>query len=135
MSIAEKYRNIFEDEMLTVSEFRKKIARIGTEHTDERDGQIFTLEDGSQINFKDGTFFYYNETFWHVQNKDYKNMKKAIIILNEQHTLLPEQEEILTARFGKFETLSVPANGWTKFEQEQAICLIALFPTSVGMIR
>jgi hypothetical protein len=62
-------------------------------------------------------------------------MKEAIIILNEQHKLLPEQEAILTQRFGKFETLSVPANGWTKVEQEQAImhitCQIVVFVSPI----
>ena len=48
-------------------------------------------------------------------------MKEAIIILNEQHKLLPEQEAILIQRFGRFETLSVPATGWTKDKQDQVI--------------
>jgi hypothetical protein len=62
-------------------------------------------------------------------------MRKAIIILNEQHKLLPEQEAILIQRFGRFETLSVPATGWTKDEQDQAIrqitCQIVVFVSPI----
>ena len=50
-------------------------------------------------------------------------MKKAIIIINEQHNLLPEQVEILENRFDSFELLKVPAEGWTKAEMDQIMLL------------
>lgn len=40
------------------------------------------------------------------------------VIINEQHSLLPEQEEILNSRFGAWEFLRVPANGWTLAEMK-----------------
>lgn len=48
-------------------------------------------------------------------------MEKCIVILNEQHSLLPEQEKILQKEYGEIEFLSVPANGWTLQEQEEVI--------------
>jgi hypothetical protein len=38
---------------------------------------------------------------------------KAIVVLNEQHSLMSEQEEILKDTFDSFNIKSVPANGWT----------------------
>jgi len=38
---------------------------------------------------------------------------KAILIINEQHKLLPEQESILQREYDTLETLKVPATGWT----------------------
>lgn len=36
----------------------------------------------------------------------------AILIINEQHVLLPEQQKLLLNKFGSFYTIQVPANGW-----------------------
>lgn len=36
----------------------------------------------------------------------------TILIINEQHALLPEQQKLLLNKFGSFYTLPVPANGW-----------------------
>ena len=46
-------------------------------------------------------------------------MNKAIVVLNEQHTLLPEQEKILNDFFDKWEIFSVPASGWTYKEMQE----------------
>ncbi len=43
---------------------------------------------------------------------------KTMIIINEQHTLLPEQESILKEKFGAWSTILVPATGWTREERE-----------------
>lgn len=48
-------------------------------------------------------------------------MKKVVLVINEQHSLLPEQERILKDRFGEWEVLRVPANGWTLKEQEEKV--------------
>lgn len=37
----------------------------------------------------------------------------ARVIINEQHTLLPEQEKILNTQFSSWEFFKVPASGWT----------------------
>jgi len=40
-------------------------------------------------------------------------MRKAIVIINEQHKLLLEQEEILNKNYrNNWECLKVPADGW-----------------------
>jgi len=49
---------------------------------------------------------------------------KTILIINEQHSLLPEQKEILSNRFENWEVLPVPSTGWTaKDMQETALYL------------
>jgi len=42
-------------------------------------------------------------------------MSKTLVILNEQHTLLPEQQKILDHEYGQdgWELFNVPAEGWT----------------------
>ena len=39
-------------------------------------------------------------------------MKKAIVIMNETHSLLPEQEEILRMAYEGFDIFPVPSQGW-----------------------
>lgn len=48
-------------------------------------------------------------------------MEKVVVIINEQHKLLEEQEEILKNSFGRWETLLVPAKGWSLGEQESIL--------------
>lgn len=40
-------------------------------------------------------------------------MKRAIIVMNETHSLLSEQKEILGRTYEKFDILPVPSQGWT----------------------
>lgn len=45
---------------------------------------------------------------------------KAKVILNEQHSLLPEQEGILDKKFENgWEIVPVPASGWTLAEMDE----------------
>lgn len=44
-------------------------------------------------------------------------MKRVQVIMNEQHKLLPEQEELLKEKFGTYDIVSVPSEGWTLKEQ------------------
>ena len=44
---------------------------------------------------------------------------KAIVIMNEQHTLLPGQVSALERMFDTYETLSIPATGWDALKQEE----------------
>lgn len=46
---------------------------------------------------------------------------KTTIIINEQHTLLPEQEAILKEKFETWSTILVPATGWSR-EERDIIC-------------
>ena len=39
-------------------------------------------------------------------------MKKAIIVMNESHSLKEEQEKILKKEYEKYEFLHVPSQGW-----------------------
>lgn len=41
-----------------------------------------------------------------------------ILIINEQHTLLPQQEKLLKEQFDTWETIKVPAAGWTRREMD-----------------
>lgn len=49
--------------------------------------------------------------------------ERLVIIINESHTLLPEQERILKKQFTDLEPefLFVPASGWTKEEMDQIV--------------
>ena len=40
-------------------------------------------------------------------------MKKAIVIINETHSLFPEQKHILKERFDDVGFVTVPAEGWS----------------------
>lgn len=44
---------------------------------------------------------------------------KNLVILNEQHTLLEQQEKVLENQLGSFEFLHVPATGWTLEQQKE----------------
>ena len=57
--------------------------------------------------------------------------KKAIVIINEQHSLFPQQEKLLRKYYGSnWELLKVPAKGWTLREQaEVAEDLTPLYST------
>jgi len=44
-------------------------------------------------------------------------MGKVLVVINEQHSLMPDQERILSERFGSFDFMKVPSAGWTLAEQ------------------
>lgn len=48
-------------------------------------------------------------------------MAKVKVIMNEQHSLLEEQERILNEKFGEWEILSVPSKGWNISEMDEVI--------------
>jgi len=49
-------------------------------------------------------------------------MAKVKVLLNEQHSLLKEQEQILNEKFGdSWEILSVPSKGWSIKEMDEII--------------
>ncbi|MGM0409230.1 MAG: hypothetical protein ACQEQF_00605 [Bacillota bacterium] len=60
-------------------------------------------------------------------------MKKSIVIINEQHTLMEEQEQILNSNFDSWETKEVPASGWNIDEMESIISELTLFDGTVVM--
>jgi len=45
-------------------------------------------------------------------------LRKAVVVINEQHSLFPEQEEILNKEFISWEFVKVPAEGWTLKEMQ-----------------
>jgi len=45
---------------------------------------------------------------------------KTTVIINEQHKLHPEQEQILNMRFEDWKTMLVPSDGWD-IEQQKSI--------------
>ena len=46
---------------------------------------------------------------------------KAIVIINEQHSLLPDQNRILNSYFDSYELYKVPADGWTIEEMNEEV--------------
>lgn len=49
---------------------------------------------------------------------------KSIVIINEQHTLLPEQKQILDANYPNWEYYKVPNDGWKlKTIREKSLAL------------
>lgn len=55
-------------------------------------------------------------------------MKKAVVILNEQHSLMEEQEEILNEKYDSWEIYTVPASGWTLEEQKEQANMLSNNP-------
>lgn len=47
--------------------------------------------------------------------------KKVIVVINEQHKLLPVQEELLKEHFSSWEMYHVPSQGLTTNEQQRLI--------------
>ena len=45
---------------------------------------------------------------------------KAVVIINEQHSLMQDQIDLLNAQFDSYECLDVPTQGWT-YEQMQDV--------------
>lgn len=52
-------------------------------------------------------------------------MKRAIVVLNEQHSLMSDQERVLNERFESYEILPVPARGWTLEEIKEQVQRLA----------
>ena len=48
---------------------------------------------------------------------------ETTIIINEQHKLLPELQDILTETFGTYSTLLVPSKGWNK-QYRDSLCKV-----------
>jgi hypothetical protein len=52
-------------------------------------------------------------------------MKKAIVVINEQHNLMAEQQQILDSQYESWQLCEVPASGWTLEEQKDKACELA----------
>jgi len=70
-----------------------------------------THEDGTPILIEDG------ELLGELQEG--RRFKKGFVIMNEQHRLFPEQENILREQFEEIEFVKVPAAGWTLEEMRK----------------
>jgi len=53
--------------------------------------------------------------------EDDKMRKKAIIIINENHSMMDEQKSIIEERYQNYEFLKVPAQGWTLEEMRSIV--------------
>jgi len=67
----------------------------------------------------------------------------AVVIINEQHTLLSEQVELLEAEFKSYEELDVPTEGWAEeqiYEQyktlatAEALVVLSPIPLLLGLL-
>jgi hypothetical protein len=45
--------------------------------------------------------------------------KKAIVVINEAHSLMEEQKEILKKKYEEVQKIKVPVSGWTKKEMDE----------------
>ncbi len=61
---------------------------------------------------------------------------KILVFLNEQHSLLPQQEQLLNDRFGRdnWEIYSIPATGWTRSEQEEKIHELVMADDQLSLV-
>lgn len=48
-----------------------------------------------------------------------KRTSRAIVVINEQHTLMKEQRNLLDSKYESWTTCEVPASGWTLEEQKE----------------
>lgn len=55
---------------------------------------------------------------------------KTYLVINEQHSLFPEQEDALK-KFGEYETIKVPADGWTVEQMREIAAQIDLWTNNV----
>jgi hypothetical protein len=68
----------------------------------------------------------------------------ATVIMNSQHSLLPEQVSLLKELYGEWKVLSVPEEGWTLPQIEElvdalcslgaSICVLSPVPALLGML-
>ena len=71
-------------------------------------------------------------------------MKKAIVVINTQHTLLDEQRQLLEKTFDSFQELKVPAEGWDKStilaqakklaKNDDALVILSPIPLLLGKV-
>lgn len=69
---------------------------------------------------------------------------RNVVIMNEAHSLLSEQEKILKEKFKRYEFLYIPKNGWSKEDQQRIakqlvneggnIIFISPVPVLLGLI-
>ena len=48
-------------------------------------------------------------------------MKKALLVINEQHSILPDQERVLKLAGYEYEEFKIPAKGMTLAEMREAV--------------
>lgn len=56
-----------------------------------------------------------------MMKKAEKRNTRAFVIINETHSLLPEQEQLLREQYDDWSVLSVPAAGWNIREMKKQI--------------
>jgi hypothetical protein len=70
---------------------------------------------------------------------------KAVVIINENHSLLPQQVQLLREEFKSYEEFKVPATGWTKEQifkeykslgefETQAVVMLSPIPLLLGLL-
>lgn len=50
-----------------------------------------------------------------------RDIRKAIVIMNQQHRLFNDQQDALNGKFSSYEIVLVPQEGWTRQEMEVKI--------------
>ena len=59
-----------------------------------------------------------------------RDIRKAIVIMNQQHRLFNDQQDALNGKFSSYEIVLVPQEGWTRQEMEVKITEIMLMKVS-----
>ena len=58
----------------------------------------------------------------------------AIVVMNQDHKLFPEQESLLNKNFGECEFLYVPSDGWTEQEIRDHVRESVLARTQISVV-
>ena|SRR5690606_4092476 len=62
-----------------------------------------------------------NKKIEQIYENHRRKRTQVLVIMNENHSLLPEQEEILEREYEGFDILPVPAEGWTLEEMDSKV--------------
>ena len=73
-----------------------------------------------------------NKKIEQIQENHRKKRTQVLVVMNENHSLLPEQEEILKAEYEGFDILSVPTEGWTLEEMDSKVEEISVMELQEG---
>lgn len=60
---------------------------------------------------------------------------KALVIMNETHSLLSDQKRVLEEAYSEYEILPVPASGWTLDEMKEKVDEIVSLPLPEGKTK
>ena len=69
-----------------------------------------------------------------IQEKHKRKRTQVLVVMNETHSLLPEQKEILEREYEEYQILPVPAEGWTLEEMDSKVDEISTMELQEGKL-